>query len=331
MTLRRRVPIVVVLLLTVLTGGLALADARQASPVAQATPAAALPGVTSEVLGRTAAADAPGRELALARVTVAPGATIPPHEHPGPQVASIEAGELTYTVLIDEVGLTRASGETEAIGAGQTVVLRAGDVVVEEPGALHTARNAGTETVVILLSTLFAAGEPRTIFVATPVAGIDGGTPAAGMAAPVRTEGDVAGSGFVGAWRVEPTIAGQINPALTTFTADGSVFTSNRPVQPGPPALTDGPIAQSLGHGSWEATGDRTASITFELIQTDLAGTYLGTRTIRGSLALDASGNVWTGAFAFAVADASGAVVQSGEGSVRATRIGVEPAGTPAP
>ena len=174
-SLRLLPPLLVGLALLLLVGGAVLVDGRQATPAAEGTPAASgLPGVTSELLGRTEAVGAPGQELALARVTIAPGAGVPPHEHPGTQLAVIVAGELTYTVLTTEVTWSRAGGgagtpaATEAIVAGQTVLLRPGDSVVELPGAIHRARNEGDEPVVILLSTLFAAGQPRTLFVATP-------------------------------------------------------------------------------------------------------------------------------------------------------------------
>ena len=139
---------------------------RAESAATLATPAASgLPGVTSEVLGRGVSSSAPGEELAVARVTIAPGAAIPEHEHPGTQVAAIVAGELTYTVVTGEVPVTRAGGEVESIGAGQTVTLRPGDSLVEQPGVRHHAENNGAETVEISLATLFPPDQPRTIFV----------------------------------------------------------------------------------------------------------------------------------------------------------------------
>jgi len=338
----RWLPTVVLCLVLLLAGGVVLVDARQATPVA-GTPAAGLPGVTSEVFGRTEPEEALGQELALGRVTLAPGAVIPPHEHPGTQLAAIMAGELAYTVLTNEVRLVRATVDggapaaTEGIVAGETVALRPGDVVVEVPGAVHTARNDGDEPVEILLSTLFPIGATRTQFVGTPAPGA-AATPMTGIGTGPADGGlDIAAptaAGFVGAWIVEPTIAGQAAPAFTTFMADGTIFTSNRPVQPAVPGLTDGPIAQSLGHGAWVATGERTAAITFMFIQTDLAGTYVGTRTITGSLEMDASGTSWSGTFGFTTADAAGVEILTGEGTVRATRIVTAPvatAGTPAP
>ncbi len=176
--MRRRaslVPILACALLAAIFGGWRIAG--ETAPVAaiQGTPAG-LPGVTSEVLGSGAADAAPGHELAVGRVTIAPGATIPPHVHPGTQVATIISGELTYTVLSGAIPVTAADAggsddPPRLVAAGETVVLRAGYSVAEQPGAAHTAHNAGSEPVVILLATLFPTGERRTILVdATPAA-----------------------------------------------------------------------------------------------------------------------------------------------------------------
>ena len=166
------------ILVLVAVGSNALADSQGATPAAQGSSVAtSLPGIMSEVLGRRTPVLAPRAELAVGRVTIAPGASIPPHEHPGTQVAAIVAGELTYTVLTGEVAVTAGDAPfgpatptvVESILAGETRVLRPGDAVVEQPGAIHTARNAGAEPVIIVLSTLFEPGQPRTMFVsATP-------------------------------------------------------------------------------------------------------------------------------------------------------------------
>ena len=49
-------------------------------------------------------------------------------------------------------------------------------------------------------------------------------------------------------------------------------------------------------------------------------------RMVTNSLELDASGSVWSGTFGFTIADAAGVVMESGEGTVRASRIVAEPA-----
>lgn len=140
-------------------------------------------------------------------------------------------------------------------------------------------------------------------------------------------------SRFVGSWRVTPTIGGEAAVALTTINADGTMLTSNRAVQPPTPGLPAGVIVQSLGHGSWRTSGEQTADITFVILQSRPDGTFLGTRTIRGTLALDAVGDHWSGTFGVTVADPDGALVQQTTGTVQAARIGVEtpPAGTPSP
>lgn len=137
-----------------------------------ATPAAGLAGIESEILAAATPVPVADEQLALGRVTVQPGAVIPPHEHPGTQLATILAGELTYTVLTGAVAVAGADGADITIRAGETLQLRPGDAVIEQPGALHTARNNGDEPVVIVLATLFPAGSPRTLFqeMATPTA-----------------------------------------------------------------------------------------------------------------------------------------------------------------
>ncbi len=177
MPYRPRPVAMVLVLILVLLGVMVAADARATSstfPAGQATPAAG-PAVSAEVLAHGTSPAAPGQELSLARVTIPPGASIPAHEHPGLQLASILSGTLTYTVLTGEVTLTRAAtsgtpGPVERIMAVQTVAIRPGDWVAETPGNIHMAQNAGAEPVVILISRLFTAGEPPSILAeATPM------------------------------------------------------------------------------------------------------------------------------------------------------------------
>jgi quercetin dioxygenase-like cupin family protein len=128
--------------------------------------------VSSEVLGRATPAAVENPELALARVTIMPGAEIPKHFHVGTQIASIDQGTLTYTVFTGEVLLYRHGEDATNpyhIHGGETVQLAVGDTVVETPGSHHQAINEGTTPVVIYLSTLFPAGAPRSVIVnATP-------------------------------------------------------------------------------------------------------------------------------------------------------------------
>ncbi|MBA3416237.1 MAG: hypothetical protein H0U10_13530 [Chloroflexia bacterium] len=134
------------------------------------TPTTVPPAVTSQVFAEASPVVVTDPELAIAVVRVEPGAAIAPHVHPGTQIGAIAAGELTYSVLTGQV-MIRRGGEAAAspatpVRAGETVVLVAGDAVIENPGAAHQARNDGDETVVIWLSTMFPAGAPRSAAVA---------------------------------------------------------------------------------------------------------------------------------------------------------------------
>jgi quercetin dioxygenase-like cupin family protein len=123
-------------------------------------------GVTRALIQSDFPATAPGQELQLTRVVIPAGMDIAPHTHPGPQLATIVEGTLSYTIIRGEVQVTRHAGTSEAsrltATAGQTVELNPGDALLETPGMVHTARNAGGTPVVIYLSSLFPAGAPAS-------------------------------------------------------------------------------------------------------------------------------------------------------------------------
>jgi quercetin dioxygenase-like cupin family protein len=105
-----------------------------------------------------------GRTLALSRVTIPAGASIPLHHHEGTQVSYIESGVLTYTVKSG--GVTVYSGPADnaravrKIGSGQTGPIRAGQWIVEQPSTIHRAANKGRTKIVIYLATLLKKGAP---------------------------------------------------------------------------------------------------------------------------------------------------------------------------
>jgi quercetin dioxygenase-like cupin family protein len=156
------------------------APASAQSTAASPTPPAYGAGIASVVYANAAPVPVAEPMLALARVVVAPGAPIAEHHHPGTQIGTVAAGALTYTVVTDRVELRRAGTPVDAapeyIAAGETVLLRAGDTVIEPPTSWHHAVNAGDVPVEIWVATLFPAGAPRTEYhdPATPAA-----TPAA--------------------------------------------------------------------------------------------------------------------------------------------------------
>jgi quercetin dioxygenase-like cupin family protein len=172
-----RQALALVLGLVLLAGGFALTGLgpSTASQGAQetATADANAPAIVREVLAGGMPVAAPGHDLNLARYTIAVGAVLPVHVHPGNQAAWIVSGELTYHVLQGEVPIGRAGDPatpgaataSETLTAGQTTVLHPGDWVFESPGAVHYAENLGSEPVVIFAATLFETGQPASIVV----------------------------------------------------------------------------------------------------------------------------------------------------------------------
>jgi len=122
----------------------------------------ASPGLVSKVIYASAVpAGAKGEEQYLYAVAVPPGTTLAPHTHPGTQLANIQGGTLTYTVISGTVTVIRHAGtdqeQREQI-TGQTVDLHTGDSVIESPGMVHSAENRGSVPVRIVLSALFPKG-----------------------------------------------------------------------------------------------------------------------------------------------------------------------------
>jgi quercetin dioxygenase-like cupin family protein len=153
--------VVAVVLLGLLAAGRSLtATAQDATPSGEAAP------VTLEMLGSAPAADAPGMNLVLARVTLAPGAVVPAHRHPGQLVVTVESGTLAYTIL-DEGRSLRAGAGTptaaEVIEPGAEATLGPGEWFVYEANVVHMDRNPGDEPAVVLITGLVAADQPFLI------------------------------------------------------------------------------------------------------------------------------------------------------------------------
>jgi quercetin dioxygenase-like cupin family protein len=146
-----------------------------------ATPPASTPhphavGVTLTDLGNGLPAGAPGQVLHLIRVVQEPGAHIDPHRHPGAQILYVDQGTVGFSVYSGKVRLVRATDQPGTLGElvpeGSEVILQPGDWLYYEQDVVESARNAGDGQAVILLSALYYAGFPLTIFAegATPIA-----------------------------------------------------------------------------------------------------------------------------------------------------------------
>jgi hypothetical protein len=152
-----------------LLGGflLAVALAALVATAHTATPTSA-PKAQRIELAAGLPAFAPGYRLSLTRAVVPPGASFPPHRHPGMQVAYVESGTLQYTVFRGHVKIYRGPPEgsprvVRVVTAGHTGSIATGDWIIETPSLWHKATNRGRKTVVIVLAALLRADEPPAI------------------------------------------------------------------------------------------------------------------------------------------------------------------------
>ncbi len=168
--MRRLVTLLIstVLLLGSVLAGPEVTRGRRAN--LQATPASGstAPPPVGDVLLRTTLDDglpvAPSL-VRLLRITLAPGAGVPMHSHPGPEMNLVEAGTLTVEVEGEAI-LTRADAAAD-VGAtpaavGQAFEMSAGEQITFLRETPFSLRNEGDEPVVLLSAVVLAAGEPRS-------------------------------------------------------------------------------------------------------------------------------------------------------------------------
>lgn len=108
-------------------------------------------------------AAAPGQRLELVRYTIPPHTKLAAHHHPGTQLALIESGTLTYTVIEGSVVVHAPDDSTRTIGPGETDTIKAGEWIAETERVVHYGSNATDQPLVILVSSLLAVGEPAAI------------------------------------------------------------------------------------------------------------------------------------------------------------------------
>ena len=147
------------------------------------------------------------------------------------------------------------------------------------------------------------------------------GLVAAGRAGPMTaqdaTPAALAAHPLVGTWVADPDADNPANPpSVDVFTADGVAL-----------SVAAGGAATA---GAWEATGPRTATITFVGVFEEEG--FGGTFVVRGEVEVDEAGEAFTAPYSFTAVAADGTVLETGQGTARGTRLPVEPAeaaGTP--
>ena len=168
----RRLLILVSVVAIVLVGSLVFGRVTPGTVAQEATPVAG--ALVPEVLGRGLPTAAPGFDLSLYRVTFGAGAAVPPHTHPGASIVYVESGTLGFTSVEGEAWLIRAGttatpeAQGEVLAADTEVMLTAGDALFFPDEHGDIARNAGDDSLVLLLANLHTEGEPLLSMMATP-------------------------------------------------------------------------------------------------------------------------------------------------------------------
>ena len=148
-----------------------------------------------------------------------------------------------------------------------------------------------------------------------------------------RPAGDALAGGqeqLVGSWLVSgtPTGAPAAPPRiLVSFTRDGVALRTAPVRQAAPPALGGGTMIIGTTHGGWSRTGRRTFALTFVGLAFDEAGAFLATQRVRVAAEVSPDGDSFGGPFQTDVLAVDGRGLASVAGTVRATRIAVEPPG----
>ena len=142
-------------------------SASTAAPATTAAPGSTEPVVKEVLAEDTAPPGAPGYTLTLIRYTIAPGAKLSPHVHPGVQMANIDSGSLTYTIISGTAEVRRAGGTPTAITGPTTLTLAAGDSVVEPFDMVHFGANDTDQPVVISATLLTESSQGLSVAVST--------------------------------------------------------------------------------------------------------------------------------------------------------------------
>ena len=177
------------------------ADQRQQMMRAQANPVAVQP------LGLVAIQ--PGLTVPVVRVTLAPGAGLPPHTSPALAVAQVESGQVNYLIITGTANRARlrflvpsrtpeaamgapVTNGAPAVGAvqafamvneelvivGEETRLGPGEGVAFGPDVVHTFRNTGSEPAVLLLVGEFPPDQSALLFVEGETRATSAGMPA---------------------------------------------------------------------------------------------------------------------------------------------------------
>lgn len=123
------------------------------------------------------------------------------------------------------------------------------------------------------------------------------------------------GQSLEGAWSVTLDVAGgpTCASAPAVFTREGTVIADSCS------------LSLAVGYGAWIRTGNRQFGITFVGNVHGPAGAVVGSYKVRSSVSLDTANSSFSGPFTTQFFNATGALTLTTSGTVRASRIQVEP------
>jgi hypothetical protein len=159
----RRSAIAIFTILIFVGGGSAAANAQEGTPVGAPLDLPCTTGVTVEMLGQALPADANGKALVAARLTIAPDGGFDAHTHPGTVTVFVDSGSLGFTMLDHgDMTINRADGTTEPAVMNQEILVNQGDGFVEQ-GMTHQAWNRSDGPTVVILSGFVDPSQPLVI------------------------------------------------------------------------------------------------------------------------------------------------------------------------
>jgi len=141
------------------------------------------------------------------------------------------------------------------------------------------------------------------------------GTLIVGGGALAGQDTEMANHPLVGTWLLVDAEHPDDPPSLVVFTSDGIYLQTDY----------DG----TTGYGSWEATDATSAEMTFVQQFPDDEGNFGGSAIIRAAIEADPNGQQFTASYSIEVSSDDAPEGEFGPGAVRATRLAVEPMGTP--
>ena len=134
-------------------------------------------------------------------------------------------------------------------------------------------------------------------------------------------------AGPVGSWRL--TVVGipgfPAFPVVVSYHADGTAASIGLPSQPAAPGSPNALVFNATGVGSWVATGPNASAFSFDVLNADEQGRYLGRLTVTGTQRLSDDGTTLTTEQVLTVTDPDGKVLASFPATATGTRIDAVP------